>query len=548
MASYINTDNLIKEKHLFNFNRSYNTKPNFLFDNRYDEPTYLTFRIDFFPTVNWQWHGDHMNGLYENDIKLSSYDDMPQPLLDLKNDYSTYTYLKDSIGDEYRANLLFKFVKGLADLTWNCPFYIQEMDGLNDLLIVDPKRGTRVDQEQVLTLKCLDSLDQRILGLMNMYKKVAWDDVYQRWILPDMMRYFKMRIYISEFRFFHSGPDNMKSAASSQIEYSKLSNNGKYSTVNSLKTLTDKISQITGKDQVITEKTWALLDNNINDKMPTICLECNMCEFDISDIYSHLGSLSAADPRTYSGQPEIKIKIGNVKEILNYKILNIDFINSRLGGKPTNGIISDKELQKGRLGDNGSRYIADIDSHNTYYYDSSNFYDVDSISRYDRTNIKDEKSEVTTRYSNVIEDRARSFIGNVIKNSAETAVAWADNKANYYLNDVLNDRLLGGLSINDALNGAASGNIFSMYNTFAIKSKAMQELYPEVSGATKDGLEIAIFENILEELSLSEATNDSEQKMKDLAETFLEYGKANNFKTTDEYMNALFEAIRNINN
>ena len=107
---------------------------------------------------------------------------------------------------------------------------------------------------------------------------------------------------------------------------------------------------------------------------------------------------------------------------------------------------------------------------------------------------------------------------------------------------------MGGLSINDALNGAASGNIFSMYNTFAIKSKAMQELYPEVSGATKDGLEIAIFENILEELSLSEATNDSEQKMKDLAETFLEYGKANNFKTTDEYMNALFEAIRNINN
>ena len=548
MASYINTDNLIKEKHLFNFNRSYNTKPNFLFDNRYDEPTYLTFRIDFFPTVNWQWHSDYINGLYENDIKLSSYDDMPQPLLDLTNDYSTYTYLKDSIGDEYRANLLFKFVKGLADLTWNCPFYIQEMDGLNDLLIVDPKRGTRVDQEQVLTLKCLDSLDQRILGLMNMYKKVAWDDVYQRWILPDMMRYFKMRIYISEFRFFHSAPDNMKSAASSQIEYSKLSNNGKYSTVNSLKTLTDKISQITGKDQVITEKTWALLDNNINDKMPTICLECNMCEFDISDIYSHLGSLSAADPRTYSGQPEIKIKIGNVKEILNYKILNIDFINSRLGGKPTNGIISDKELQKGRLGDNGSRYIADIDSHNTYYYDSSNFYDVDSISRYDRTNIKDEKSEVTTRYSNVIEDRARSFIGNVIKNSAETAVAWADNKANSYLNDVLNDRLLGGLSINDALNGAASGNIFSMYNTFAIKSKAMQELYPEVSGATKDGLEIAIFENILEELSLSEATNDSEQKMKDLAETFLEYGKANNFKTTDEYMNALFEAIRNINN
>ena len=55
-----------------------------------------------------------------------------------------------------------------------------------------------------LTIKCLEGLDQKITQLMQLYRKAAWDDVYQRWILPDMMRFFTMRIYVSEMKLFHT--------------------------------------------------------------------------------------------------------------------------------------------------------------------------------------------------------------------------------------------------------------------------------------------------------------------------------------------------------
>ena len=37
---------------------------------------------------------------------------------------------------------------------------------------------------------------------MEFYRKAAWDDVYQRWILPENMREFKMIIYVFERRTF----------------------------------------------------------------------------------------------------------------------------------------------------------------------------------------------------------------------------------------------------------------------------------------------------------------------------------------------------------
>jgi len=43
----------------------------------------------------------------------------------------------------------------------------------------------------------------KIRTLMELYRKAAWDDEYQRWILPENMRQFKMIIYIFERRTFH---------------------------------------------------------------------------------------------------------------------------------------------------------------------------------------------------------------------------------------------------------------------------------------------------------------------------------------------------------
>lgn len=35
---------------------------------------------------------------------------------------------------------------------------------------------------------------------MELYRKAAWDDVYQRWSLPDVLRFFKMIIYVFDSR------------------------------------------------------------------------------------------------------------------------------------------------------------------------------------------------------------------------------------------------------------------------------------------------------------------------------------------------------------
>lgn len=537
-------DVLIKQKNNFNFQNSRKSNTLFLFNNRYDEPTYLTFRIDFFPTTLPVNKIDSLPGYYENDIKLVSYDDMPQPLLDINNDYSTYKYLKEQIGDEYRADLLKAFISGLADLTWNTPYYIQEMEGINDLLTVDPKRGARVDQEQILTLKCIDNLDQRILSLMNLYKKVAWDDVFQRWILPDMMRYFKMRIYISEFRVFHNSPNNKSENSMNNFDIKKYQNASKYSTYNTLQNLADKIRNVTDVSNINIQDSWTLSDDILNEIMPTICLECSMCEFDISDIYSHLNALSAADPKSYSGQPEIKIKIGNVNEILNYNILNLS--NDSKRSRNYKNIISDKKLKNGRFLDNGFRYTEDelefIDVSDMQFEGDFN---VDNISRYDRTGVlNNNDSNPTTRYNEQIEGKFNSFIGQTLKNSVNTVISYLDEKVDNTLNRTLNKRLVNGLSINDMLSTTTHPNIVNMYNTFAKKSKAIQELYPEVSQATKDGLEITIFKDMLEKHTLSTATTDSEEKMKEISKSLLEYGKANNLKTTDDYINTLIDALK----
>jgi hypothetical protein len=48
----------------------------------------------------------------------------------------------------------------------------------------------------------------KIRTLMELYKKAAWDEVYQRWILPENYRQFKLIIYVFERRTFHSMLDS----------------------------------------------------------------------------------------------------------------------------------------------------------------------------------------------------------------------------------------------------------------------------------------------------------------------------------------------------
>lgn len=53
-----------------------------------------------------------------------------------------------------------------------------------------------------------------------MYRKAAYDDVWQRWILPDIYRYFKMIIYVFDRRILQTGYKLDKSTGNKTALYS----------------------------------------------------------------------------------------------------------------------------------------------------------------------------------------------------------------------------------------------------------------------------------------------------------------------------------------
>lgn len=258
-------------------------------DKRYDEPTYATFRVLFGQKSR------HFNGVL---LTNTDYDRMPMPLfmpdqvdaqqrsgdsgrnvVEFNRDvYSTIDYLRD--GNEFtRAEMLKEFITLWNDLQDNYQWYFQVVEGLADLLRVVPERGQRVGKDVRLTFRMLEGIDQRVSYLLNLYRKIAWDDTYQRWVLPDMMRFFDVQLYITEFRTFHQ---SMVSPKSDEPVYLQV----------------------------------------LNGILPTYLIECQMCEFDINSFnFSYRDLLSAAGEGGMNPvNVEFKIKIGNVNEVLTYPL------------------------------------------------------------------------------------------------------------------------------------------------------------------------------------------------------------------------------------
>jgi hypothetical protein len=242
---------------------------------RFDEPTYLTFRIKF----------DYDNVNVDN----TDFDKFPMPLfnkyqedkLEARNQYSTYQYLRDS-NEVVRSYMMLDFINGWKKIENEYQWYFQEIAGLDSILSVDPLRGMRVSPEGRITVKMLEAMDLRITHLLDIYKKIAWDDTYQRWILPDMMRYFKMQIYVTEFRSFHQS------------------------------SIVSRPSPGQAESPLILEL--------INNFSPVYVLEFDRCEFDITSIKKIPDTLSATEAQMR--EVDFSIKVGNMSERYINPILN----------------------------------------------------------------------------------------------------------------------------------------------------------------------------------------------------------------------------------
>lgn len=368
-------------------------QPN-VFSRLFDEPTYLTFRIEF------NFRDDRVENNTGNKSMTfwsQSYDYMPEPFLakNLRNlpVYSTYQYLQNNKSEGKRAAMLNTFIDSLEDIQNNYPYYFQSVDGLADLMKIDPKRGIRIpsDQNNIITIKCLEGLDMKITQLMQTYRKIVWDDYYQRWVLPDMMRYFNMKIYVSEIRLFHSA-STLESKHSSprminiidSLNATAYNNVSKASSIldtvnNVLNDVTSLSTQLLGTRSAVTAAVstvgqvldtarglgtglasdyYKLCNNAINNIMPTICFDCHQCEFVIDDTLSHIGSLSASTKDTKPAEPTIKIKVGRLMDEQVYplnKSISSSFKNNEYiqndrdeytyGTKFSDDILRDDELK-----------------------------------------------------------------------------------------------------------------------------------------------------------------------------------------------------------
>ena len=475
------------------------------FTNAFDEPTYLTIRVDFFPVSSNIEYSTYIENKADD---IANFECMPHPLLEMdpSRGYNTLTYLHNH-GDEYRASLLEEFRKGLHDLSKECPYYITNVEGLAEIMNVNPARGSRTKQDSYLKLTCNEGLDMRITALLDMYKKIAWDDTFQRWMLPDMMRYFMMDITITEFRIFKKFDRQSGIFSNSESE--------------------DLIDLIA----------------------PSIKFECYMCEFMFDEMYNHLSSFSVSDPRANSAKPIIKIKIGNVKQNNKYTLFK--------GNE--NLLISDIiNIEYYKKKDKAPQDILNFNLYNRPIYstkvpdinrtlDSSNFItNKNAVSELKRTRNASSLSTLNT-ITNVVKNVKNNLsINKTIKNALTSIVAEADSVADNWLNDMM-FKPLGktNLSFNTILNAVTSNDIRTMYNTFKIKAEAIKELYPELSTAEHIGsgdIAVDAFKSLLAASTMIEPKTEIESGIKEISKALLEYDSKEHVKKIDDFIDLIYDA------
>ena len=385
-----------------------------VFKEGYDDPTYMTFKIEF-----GDWGASVLPdsaldlGITNFSAEKSDYDALPIGLLNcpklnggnIQHDYwqdgasddarvfnnstmySAFKFLR-SRNEDTRAKYLYTFVNGLLDIQRNTPYIFKKIQGLDTLETFDPTTGQRLKDAKI-QLECYEGLNLKIRTLMELYRKAAWDDVYQRWILPENLREFKMIIYIFERRTFQT--------ASPQGEGFY---NFKYS--------------------------------DLNADLPVKAYECCPCEFEIKSSWK--GDYSAAFEGDYENST-ISIKVKNVKTY--YK----------------NGLLTD------------------VVNNDFLHHSNSLTAKLDSIMIYDLVESVEKQSDI---YSYNMPERTTSRIANTTINGVRALflnknILLENDEANYAINEYLHGYSLDGNNTTSIISnkyGTTTYKLLSQINDF----------------------------------------------------------------------------------
>lgn len=247
-----------------------------VFTDPYDEPTFLTFALDF--------------AFEDSSGSLANAHIWDSPIFG-ESDGSMISFLK-SRGHADKANSIKVFKGILRYLTFDAPWYFQSISGLGTMWkdATNTERGWKA-KESILTVNTLEAVDLRITELADIYRNAVYDKVHMRERVPDNLRWFSMDIYMAEAR---------------NLRY-RIPGLGQ-NIANAFGINTGELGNIVGGGNVL---------SNVLEQYGYVKFKCRQCEFDFSESFSGGSSLNVTTtniPATNS----FKIKIGYFEEESRY--------------------------------------------------------------------------------------------------------------------------------------------------------------------------------------------------------------------------------------
>ena len=447
------------------------------FQTRLDEPTYLGFALDFGAFLR-----SYLPGNWTSDSFVSTnYDELPQALFcppsnydedwNARTSYCAYSYLMDR-NENLRAAMLIEFLAGWDELQREYQYYFQEISGLSTLLKPNPKDGIRVKDGKI-KIKCIEGIDLKVKYLLNLYRKIAWDDTYQRWVLPDIYRYFKFYIYISEVRTFHES--NL--GEQNQVSNSVTSKLGQKLTG----ALSDKLlgGAIPGLSAGSAEEMILSVANGL---VPTIKIECSMCEFVLDSWLEDGYSINndKAEETTF----EISVKNINVDSY--YHLEGFDRMISDMYDRVLSKRIAEEFLD-------GNPEVP----YDSYANRSMMLPEADKVHSYD----PNAQSGSSRTWINNMINWGKAFVTNLVKDK---------------INDLKTMNIVGSLSLTGIINAIQSKDLVTVFG--AVRSAFQKNTgivgYSELTG--KD-----LMTNLVKGIASSTATSPEQEALVEAAKDML---------------------------
>ncbi len=347
----------------------------------YEDPTYLGFKIIFdFGTLpinaedglppsplfkdDSYYYGAQNNFFGSNPFGQPQYDYLTPGLNGKVAYYSAASYLEQREASYpyggKRADMLRQFKIILSDILSNSPWFIQSIDGLDNLAKVarpgyqPGSEGTFSAQRtanKVLEFKTLESMNLRMTALADLYNQATFDYDNMRELIPRNLRKFTMYIFVSEIRnFFKTSRLIGASAALTAIDnLSTLlgSGNNPGSNLGVVDTISGEqnqnvnaggsnINPASGFNSFVgnvlnqsgVDNDLSLFKNQQDQSgiKPMLVFECRNCEFDFTDS-SPIGSSINVGTVAEQVAQKFKIHVGKVRVRNQYP-------NIRQDGKP----------------------------------------------------------------------------------------------------------------------------------------------------------------------------------------------------------------------